>query len=103
LLAFGDPVRALEAAQHNYALRPYGDAVTALAAAYLANHRAPEAMAVLKPLFAAGWVSAEPHIIASEAYALLGQGAQADSERQAALAINPRSLDRNPGMTWLEQ
>jgi tetratricopeptide (TPR) repeat protein len=103
LLAFGDPAKALEAAQRNYALRPYGDAATALAAAYLANHRAADALAVLRPLFAAGWISAEPHIIASEAYALLGQGKAADAEREAALAINPRSLDRNPGMTWLEQ
>lgn len=103
LLAFGDPARALDAAQRNYRLRPYGDAATALAACYLANHRAADAVAVLRPLFAAGWTSAEPHIIASEAYALLGQGKQADAERQAALAINPRSLDRNPGMTWLEQ
>jgi tetratricopeptide (TPR) repeat protein len=103
LLAFGDPAQALAAAQRNYALRPYGDAATALAAAYLANHRAADALAVLRPLFAVGWASAEPHIIASEAYALLGQGKQADAERQAALAINPRSLDRNPGMTWLEQ
>lgn len=103
LLAFGDPVQALAAAQRNYALRPYGDAATALAAADLANHRAADALGVLRPLFAAGWASAEPHIIASEAYALLGQGPQADAERQAALAINPRSLDRNPGMTWLEQ
>lgn len=103
LLAFGDPVRALAAAQRNYALRPFGDSATALAAAYLANHRAADALAVLRPLFAAGWTSAEPHIIASEAYALLGQGKSADDERQAALAINPRSLDRNPGMTWLEQ
>lgn len=103
LLAFGDPVRALAAAQQNYALRPYGDAATALAAAYLANQRAADAIAVLRPVFGAGWASAEPHIIASEAYALLGQGKSADVERDAALAINPHSLDRNPGMTWLEQ
>ena len=103
LLAFGDAARALDAAQRNYALRPYGDAATALAAAYLANHRAADALAVLRPLFAQGWTSAEPHIIASEAHALLGQGQAADAERRAALAINPRSLDRNPGMTWLEQ
>jgi tetratricopeptide (TPR) repeat protein len=103
LLAFGDPQQALAVAQRNYALRPYGDSATGLAAAFLANHRAAEALAALAPTFASGWVSAEPHIIASEAHALLGQGAEADAERAAALAINPHSLDRNPGMTWLEQ
>ena len=103
LLAFGDAAKALDAAQRNYALRPFGDGATALAAAYLANHRAADALAVLQPLFAQGWASAEPHIIASQAHALLGQGPAADAERRAALAINPRSLDRNPSMTWLEQ
>jgi tetratricopeptide (TPR) repeat protein len=103
LLAFGDPVRALAVAERNYALRPYGDSATGLAAAYLANHRAADALAVLAPTLASGWVAAEPHIIASEAHALLGQGKEADDERAAALVINPHSLDRNPGMTWLEQ
>jgi hypothetical protein len=52
---------------------------------------------------ASGWVAAEPHIVASEAHALLGQGPEADAERKAALAINPHSLDRNPGLVWLEE
>jgi len=52
---------------------------------------------------ASGWVSAEPHIVAAEAHALLGQGPEADAERKAALAINPHSFDRNPGLVWLEQ
>ena len=103
LLAFGDPARALDAARRNYQLRPYGDAATSLAAACLANHLPAEALAVLRPVFASGWTAAEPHIIASEAHALLGQGEAADAQRQVALDINPHSLDRNPGMTWLEQ
>ncbi|MBV9840003.1 MAG: hypothetical protein JOY99_00455 [Sphingomonadaceae bacterium] len=103
LLAFGDPGEALTVAQRNFALRPYGDAATGLAWAYLANHRPQDALAAIGPTLASGWSSAEPHVVASEAYALLGQGKQADAERAAALAINPHSLDRNPGMTWLEQ
>jgi len=51
----------------------------------------------------AGWRSAEAYVIASQAYALLGQTKEADRARQAALKINPRILDRNPGMVWLEQ
>ena len=103
LLAFGDPVRALAVAQRNHALRPYGDSATGLAWAYLANHRAADALAAIGPTLASGWTSAEAHIVASEAHALLGRGAEADAERAKALAINPHSLDRNPGMTWLEQ
>ena len=103
LLAFGDPAAALAVAQRNYAARPYADSATGLAWALLANHRPDEALAAIRPTLASGWTAAEPHVVASEAYALLGQGKQADAERAAALAINPHSFDRNPGMTWLEQ
>ena len=103
LLAFGDPARALAVAQRNYALRPYGDSATGLAWAYMANHRPADALNAIGPTLKSGWYSAEPHIVASEAYALLGQGGRADVERKAALAVNPHSFDRNPGMTWLEQ
>ncbi len=103
LLAFGDPAEALVVARRNYAARPYADSATGLAWALLANHRAQEALDAIRPTLASGWTAAEPHVVASEAYALLGQGKPADAERAAALAINPHSFDRNPGMTWLEQ
>lgn len=103
LLAFGDPAQALTVARRNYAARPYADSATGLAWALLANHRPDEALAAIRPTLTSGWTVAEPHVVASEAYALLGQGKQADAERAAALAINPHSFDRNPGMTWLEQ
>jgi len=102
LLAFGDPALALAMAKRNFALRPYGDSATGLAWAYMANHRPADALAAIQPTLASGWTSAEPHIVAAEAYALLGQGERADAERKAALAVNPHSFDRNPGMTWLE-
>jgi hypothetical protein len=54
-------------------------------------------------VLASDWVSAEQHIAAAQAYALLGRGEEADAERGKALAINPRSFDRNPGLLWLEQ
>ena len=34
---------------------------------------------------------------------LLGRGKEAQAARYAAVAVNPHALDRNPGMTWLEQ
>jgi tetratricopeptide (TPR) repeat protein len=103
LLAFGAPAETLQVALKNYQARPYADAATQLAWAYMANHDPNNALKVLGPTLASGWVSAEPHIVASEAHALLGQGPEADAERKAALAINPHSLDRNPGLVWLEQ
>ncbi len=103
LLAFGSPAETLALAQKNYRARPYADAATQLAWAYMANHRPADALEALKPVLSSGWVSAEPHVVASEAWALLAEGSRADAERKAALAINPRSLDRNPGLVWLEQ
>ncbi len=103
LLAFGSPAETLRVALLNYQARPYADSATQLAWAYMANHDPRNALKVLGPTLASGWVSAEPHIVASEAHALLGQGPEADAERKAALAINPHSLDRNPGLVWLEQ
>lgn len=103
LLAFGAPAETLRVALQNFQARPYADSATQLAWAYMANHDPANALKVLGPTLASGWVSAEPHIVASEAHALLGQGPEADAERKAALAINPHSLDRNPGLVWLEQ
>ena len=103
MLAFGTPAETLALALKNYQVRPYADAATQLAWAYMANHRPADALTALAPVLKSGWVSAEPHIVASEAHALLGQGPEADAERKAALAVNPHSLDRNPGLVWLEQ
>ena len=101
-LAFGDPRRALALAQRNYAARPYAEAATGLAWAYMANHRPADAVRAVEPVLGSGWTAAEPHIVAAEAYALLGRSEEADAERRRALEINPHSFDRNPGMVWLE-
>lgn len=103
LLAFGNPAAALRVAQANYANRPYAEPAIALAWADLANRRAADAIRVLEPVLASGWVSAELHVVASEAFALAGQGARSDAERKAALAISRHAFDRNPAMVWLEQ
>ncbi len=101
-LAFGDPARALAIAQRNFANRPYADSATGLAWAYMANHRPADAIRTIEPVLSSGWVAAEPWIVATEAYALSGQAAKADDARKRALAINPHSFDRNPGVTWLD-
>lgn len=102
LLAAGDAARALELAQRDYANRPFGDSAVTLASAHLANRNAPAALAVLRPALAAGWKTPEAHVMAAQAYAVLGDGRRADAERRAALALNPRSLDRNAGLVLLE-
>jgi tetratricopeptide (TPR) repeat protein len=99
-LAFGDPGRALELAMRDYRARPYGASATALAWAYIANNRPTNALRVIDPVLRSVWVSAEEHIVAGQAHLLLGQSEAADAEQQTALAINPRSMDREAGLIW---
>ena len=99
-LAFGEPARALDLAQKDYAARPYGGAAIALAWAYLANNRPAEALRAIDKVQASAWVSADQHIVAAQAHALLGQSDAADAEQQKALAINPHSLDRDAAVIW---
>jgi hypothetical protein len=80
----------------------YAESAIGLASALIANRRPAEALRVIEPVLASGWVSADQHIVAAQAYALLGKGREAEAEREKAVAINPRSLDRNPGLFWLE-
>lgn len=101
-LAFGDPAKALAIARRNQEARPYAESAIGLASALIANRRPAEALRVIEPVLASGWVSADQHIVAAQAYALLGKGREAEAERERAVAINPRSLDRNPGLFWLE-
>jgi tetratricopeptide (TPR) repeat protein len=99
-LAFDRPVRALELAILDYRARPYGVSATALAWAYIANNRPADALRVIEPVLRSVWVSAEEHIVAGQAHLLLGQSEAADAEQQTALAINPRSMDRQAGLIW---
>lgn len=99
-LAFGDPARALDLAQRDFAARPYGQTATALAWALLANARPAAALTVLGPVLAGPYVSAEAHAAALQAHALLGQSDAAARERKAALALNPHALDRSAALVW---
>jgi tetratricopeptide (TPR) repeat protein len=99
-LAFGDPKRALDLALKDAAARPYGTAQIALGWAWLANNRPAEALKALRPLQGSPWVSAEQHLVAAQAHALLGDSDAADAEQQKALALNPRALDRAGALIW---
>lgn len=101
-LAFGDPALALVLARDAAAARPYGETLVALANALLANGHPGEALTVLRQVDASGWVSAEQHLVAAQAQAMLGRGAEADRERARARAIDPHSSDRNPALLWFD-
>lgn len=91
-LDFGPPERALELAQRNVGVRPYGGAWTGLVEAKVAMKDASAAEDA-DALLAQGWRSADAHAAAAEAYALAGRAADAEAQRAAALALNPRIFD----------
>lgn len=99
-LAFGDPRRALDLAEKDYAARPHGATAVALGWARLANNDPAGALAAVRPLDAAGWVSAEQHLVAAQAEAMLGRTEPASAERDKALAINPRAADPAAALIW---
>ena len=92
------PARALDLAQKDAAARPYGTAQIALGWAWLANNRPAEALKAIAPLQGSAWVTAEQHLVAAQAHALLGEESAADAEQQKARAgPEPRKPSTAPG------
>ncbi len=101
-LAFGSPQRALALAGRDVKDRPFGQAMIGVAKAWIANRRPDYAAALLEKVNASGWQSVEQHLILADAYALMGRGKDAEAEQQAAVALNPHALSRNPAFVWLD-
>lgn len=99
-LVLGDPIRALDLAHRNLAARPYGDSVTMLAFALIANNRAEEAVRRLTALNATKWRTAQQYVALSQAQAVLGHSAESDAARDEALRINPRAFDPAASLIW---
>ncbi|CAN5279380.1 hypothetical protein BH09PSE3_BH09PSE3_07500 [soil metagenome] len=99
-LAFGNPAQALKLAQIDFASRPYAASAIALGWAWLANNRPAEALKVILPVLNSEWVSADQHLVAAQAYTMMGQSDGADAEQQKALAINPRATDPATALIW---
>ena len=101
-LAFGDPPRALELARQSFKARPFGETAIAIAAALIANGYPDRALVVLDAVERSGWVSAEQHLLAAQASAMLGRGDAAEAARRRARTIDPHSSDRNPALLWFD-
>jgi tetratricopeptide (TPR) repeat protein len=99
-LAFGAPAHALQLARQDFANRPHGTTAIALGWALIANNQPAEALRVIDAVNRSSWQSAEQHLVAARAHALLGQSEAADAEQDKALAINPRALDPNATLLW---
>lgn len=91
-LQFGTPAEALDLARRNAALRPFGEAQIALAAALFRAGQAGEAARVIGLVQASGWNTAQLHAVAAQIHAGLGQHTQADAQRVQALAMNPHAM-----------
>jgi tetratricopeptide (TPR) repeat protein len=93
LLTFGAPAEALKVAALAYRARPFAESRIGLAWALIANNRPADALAALAPVRRSHWSSAELHLAAARALALLGRGKEAQAEQRAAEAINPNLAD----------
>jgi len=99
-LAFGTPARALELAQQDFANRPHGATAIALGWALIANNRPADALRIVEAVNRSSWQSAEQHLVAARAHALLGQSEAAEVEQDKALALNPHALDPSATLLW---
>jgi tetratricopeptide (TPR) repeat protein len=99
-LAFGTPAHALQLARQDFANRPHGTTAVALGWALIANNQPAEALRVIDAVNRSSWQSAEQHLVAARAHALLGQSQAANAEQDKALAINPHALDPNATLLW---
>lgn len=99
-LAFGQPARALDLARRDFANRPHGATAIALGWALIANNQPAEALKLIDRVNESSWQSAEQHLVAARAHALLGDSDAAEAEQDKALAINPKALDPNATLLW---
>ena len=92
-LAFGPPDRALAMAEKNHSLRPNGPAKVGLMEALVGADKATAAASLADEWLASQWRSAEGHAAAAEAFAAVGRTEDAELQRAAARAMNPRVFD----------
>jgi len=88
-LDHGDPIRAVELAEKNHALRPNADAKRLLADAYLLAGRVDDAKRMIEQALATPMRSADLHASAAAVYAASGATDKAEEQRAKARAINP--------------
>lgn len=93
-----DVARTVEIAEGNAEARPYGEARTKLAMAYVLAGRDDDAARELDEIIASGWSSAEVHGARALVAERLSDDARALAERGAAEAIAPGAVDR---LGWL--
>lgn len=94
-----DVDRALILAERNYALRPGGDAATALATARLLAGDPAGAAEVLEPVLASEHRSAETFAVAALAHRALGDAERTEALSARATAINPDAME---DVAWIE-
>lgn len=99
-LAVGDPARALALLRAEAARRPYGQVLVPLARAETLSGNPQAALASLDRAQRQGWRTELLHIEKAAALEALGRGDEANAERRAAAAINPRITDPAALALW---
>jgi tetratricopeptide (TPR) repeat protein len=89
LLEHGDPAQALALAERNAELRPNGEALTKLAAAYRLSGRTREADAAIRRAAATGWEWADRYAEEALIARALGDEARAQQAEQRLRALDP--------------
>jgi len=95
-LQFGTPVEALALARRSAQLRPFGDALIALATAQFRAGLAGEAAVSIEGVLKSGWNTPQLHAVAAMIHAGLGRSAEADAARNRALALNRLAMRMYP-------
>jgi hypothetical protein len=90
---FGPPERALELAEANVKVRPYGAAATSLIEARLAAGKAQDAADLADATLRTTWKSADLHAAAADAFDAVQRADDAAAQRDLAKAINPHVFD----------
>lgn len=90
-LQYGSAAEALDLARRNHSLRPNPEAKMALAEALLKADEPKPALPLLRAALASGWNTAALHAMAARVFAANGLVEEAVSEKQQALALNPRA------------
>lgn len=103
VLAYGDPIRALDLARADYQRRPFSTPTANYARALTYNGQPEAAQAVLTKAFAQGWDTAAMRREQARALKELGRQGDAEKAMMAARALNPRIVHPNQQFVFFDQ
>ena len=86
-----EPTLRIDIAEHNYRLRPGGEATLKLAHAYFLGQRLPQAVATIEKVLATPYSTAAVHSLAARIFTAHGDALRAAAELTRARQIDPHA------------